>query len=71
MCWYFYLRFERIIHHVLQYDMCTYVGLPLAELDLVSDELYDIISNPQTPMAFAITCTEKNPRKYSYYSILP
>ena len=51
--------------------MCTYVGLPLAELDLVSDELYDIISNPQTPMAFAITCTEKNPRKYSYYSIFP
>ena len=30
-------------------------------MDLESDEVYDIISNPHTPIAFAITWTEKNP----------
>ena len=42
-----------------------YVGLFLAETDLESEDVYDIISNPHTPIAFAITCTEKNPAKHN------
>ena len=39
----------------------TYVGLPFAETDLGSEDVYEIISSPHTPIAFAITWTEKNP----------
>ena len=47
----------------------TYVGLFFAETDLGSEDVYDIISNPHTPIAFAITCTEKNPRNNHFPTI--
>ena len=47
----------------------TYVGLLFAETDLGSEEVYDIISKPQTPIAFAITCTEKNPKNNNFSEI--
>ena len=48
----------------------TYVGLFFAEIDRGSDDEYETISKPHTPIAFAITCTEKKPYKGRIFRII-
>ena len=54
----------RLTLYLLINTVNTYVGLPFAETDLGSEDVYEIISSPHTPIAFAITWTEKNPIPY-------